>query len=530
MAGRLHERHLRELVSGQRARRADGFVERWHSHECGQLVWSPTGVQLVQTDEHVWVTPGSGAVWIPPRTYHRPMSVGTGWEHDLYLDRDLCEQLPARACLVSVSPVLRAAIGAALARLESGVAPEAERPVLMANIRDSGIRPLPNPLPRRDGSLLSIETATGTAPLPVSLSEWAELSGLAPKSFRWALQRDTARPFRTWRQQMRLLRALLLLAAGESLTRIPMLVGYGSSSHLVASFRQRLGVTPNRYFRPLLLEPAAHPSQAQPPEPSPAVHVALARRAAVRVRAFVSEAPSSPDGNYVSAHEHDSGELLWSPSGVLTVGSARGTWVVNAARGVWVPRGERHDLLEWGGTQLHCYFIDADAQELPTECCAVDVSERLRSALHGLAEGRHGQEREASLSLRELRAAPLAPLPLPFERARRLAPLVGMLRQDPIRKGSTQAWARWLGMSPRAFARHCESELELSFGRFRRLLLVRFALEQLSAGSDVSSVAARAGYRNVSMFIAMFRRVTGTTPGRYLHDPLIGERRAREPG
>jgi len=40
-------------------------------------------------------------------------------------------------------------------------------------------------------------------------------------------------------------------------------------------------------------------------------------------------------------------------------------------------------------------------------------------------------------------------------------------------------------------------------------------MELLAAGHSVTSVALQVGYDGTSAFIAMFRRATGRTPGRY---------------
>ena len=42
------------------------------------------------------------------------------------------------------------------------------------------------------------------------------------------------------------------------------------------------------------------------------------------------------------------------------------------------------------------------------------------------------------------------------------------------------------------------------------------ALEMLAASTPVTTIALSLGYDNVSAFIAMFRRVHGVTPARYM--------------
>jgi len=54
--------------------------------------------------------------------------------------------------------------------------------------------------------------------------------------------------FGAWRQQVRLLRALELLAAGEAVTGVAFDLGYESPSAFIAMFRRNLGASPTRYF------------------------------------------------------------------------------------------------------------------------------------------------------------------------------------------------------------------------------------------------------------------------------------------
>jgi AraC-like DNA-binding protein len=51
-----------------------------------------------------------------------------------------------------------------------------------------------------------------------------------------------------WRQQLRLMRSLELLAAGEKIAHTALEAGYSTPSAFIAMFRKVLGVTPGRYF------------------------------------------------------------------------------------------------------------------------------------------------------------------------------------------------------------------------------------------------------------------------------------------
>ena len=55
--------------------------------------------------------------------------------------------------------------------------------------------------------------------------------------------------FAKWRERLRLLHALRLLAAGEAVTNVALDLGYGSPSAFIAMFRRAFGTTPSRYYR-----------------------------------------------------------------------------------------------------------------------------------------------------------------------------------------------------------------------------------------------------------------------------------------
>jgi AraC-like DNA-binding protein len=51
-----------------------------------------------------------------------------------------------------------------------------------------------------------------------------------------------------WRQQLRLLHAMQLLASGGKVTGGALGAGYNSTSAFISMFRKQLGTTPTRYF------------------------------------------------------------------------------------------------------------------------------------------------------------------------------------------------------------------------------------------------------------------------------------------
>ena len=60
---------------------------------------------------------------------------------------------------------------------------------------------------------------------------------------------ETNMTFGKWRQQVRLLHAMRLLAGGEKVMSAALDSGYSSTSAFIAMFKKQLGTTPHRYFR-----------------------------------------------------------------------------------------------------------------------------------------------------------------------------------------------------------------------------------------------------------------------------------------
>ena len=71
-------------------------------------------------------------------------------------------------------------------------------------------------------------------------------------------------------------------------------------------------------------------------------------------------------------------------------------------------------------------------------------------------------------------------------------------------------------MSERSLSRTLQQQMGTSFGHWRRQLHVMLALQRLTQGESVQTVALDLGYESASASVTMFRKAVGKPPARYL--------------
>jgi len=82
-----------------------------------------------------------------------------------------------------------------------------------------------------------------------NLNDWGVWAGISRRSLTRRFTNETGFNFTEWRQKLRMLKALELLATGKSITEISLYLGYDNISGFIAIFRRNFGVTPGNYQR-----------------------------------------------------------------------------------------------------------------------------------------------------------------------------------------------------------------------------------------------------------------------------------------
>lgn len=218
-----------------------------------------------------------------------------------------------------------------------------------------------------------------------------------------------------------------------------------------------------------------------------------------------------------SEHSHPTHELIWPENGTGLVAIGPRTWTITASIGMWVPAGMLHSGQVSAGARLRTAHFVVDTQGLTSRPASVAITPLLRLLLERLiVEGLTPESHRITEAMILDVITPAADeLLLHVPQNPLLAPVVRAARDNPADIGTLESWAGRLGVSSRTVTRAFESETGLSFSRWVATARAQRAVALLGGGHDIDDVARHVGFRSTSAFTTAFRRLTGTTPGRY---------------
>jgi len=222
-----------------------------HWHDWHQLIYATRGVMTVNTATGSWVVPSRRAVWVPAGIEHEIEMSATVSVRTLYVRTSLSNLLPERCCVVNVSPLLRELI---LQTVDIGMLNRTVKThkhlidVILDQFRTLPTIPLSLPMPADVRALRVAEMVRGNPGDAKTLDQMAKEIGASKRTIERLFQTETEMTFGKWRQQLRMLHALRLLAAGEPVTTAALEVGYDSTSAFISAFKTTLGTTPGRYY------------------------------------------------------------------------------------------------------------------------------------------------------------------------------------------------------------------------------------------------------------------------------------------
>lgn len=229
-----------------------GYVVPLHYHNVDQLVYACRGVMTVRTAEGSWIVPTNRAVWIPAKVSHTIAMSGEVAMRTLYLRARLAHTLPRGCCVVSVSPLLRELILRACAMGKSKRSVARQRhltAIILDELETLPTEPLQLPNPSDERAMKIVRRLSENPGERRPIAALCRSAGIGKRTLERLFQEEIGMTFGKWRQQLRLMHAVRLLAEGEKVTYAALEAGYNTPSAFIEMFKKALGTTPAQYFR-----------------------------------------------------------------------------------------------------------------------------------------------------------------------------------------------------------------------------------------------------------------------------------------
>ena len=228
-----------------------GEHEPMHQHNCAQLIHSLSGVMKVETTAGHWVVPPGRGVWMPAGVRHALQITGQVAARTLFIDPLARADLPVTCQVVQVSPLLRELIVSSLslpATYHPNTRTERIYELMLDEIRVMNALPFCLPEPQTATLIALCQRIRAEPAERWTLENSASQAGVSSRTLARRFLQETGLQFSDWVRRARLMEALTRLAAGESVLRVALNMGYESHSAFSAMFRRIMGVTPSDYF------------------------------------------------------------------------------------------------------------------------------------------------------------------------------------------------------------------------------------------------------------------------------------------
>jgi len=236
-----------EPVTVHLRRPPENAIIESHSHGWGQLTFPVKGAVRVATDRMSWIVPLFRAVWVPPDIPHGTIMLGQVQFYVAYVD-PAAAPLPLTDCrVIEVSGLMRELI---LRLADQPPADPLMSALLLREIQSARPLALGLPLPE-DPRLARLCEALMEDPASARpLKEWAPRVGASERTLARLFESELHTSFAAWRQQLRLARAVDLMARGRPLAEVAEEVGYAAPAAFSSMFKRALGVPPSRFALP----------------------------------------------------------------------------------------------------------------------------------------------------------------------------------------------------------------------------------------------------------------------------------------
>lgn len=223
-----------------------GYQIAEHEHDTNQIIHAVEGIMRVSSDEGLWVVPPGRGLWMPRRVLHKIRCIGAVKFRTVYFGGQH-ESFPETIQVFDVSNLMREIVIRLTEEVESSVIKHLTA-ILIDELGRGQSAPLFLPVPK-DGRVSHMGQSFLDNPADqATLGDWAIKLGFSPRTLIRRVKEETGMSFREYRRQARILAALELLSAGNSVTNAALDVGFESPSAFIQSFKVVTGKTPGHIF------------------------------------------------------------------------------------------------------------------------------------------------------------------------------------------------------------------------------------------------------------------------------------------
>ncbi len=221
-------------------------------------------------------------------------------------------------------------------------------------------------------------------------------------------------------------------------------------------------------------------------------------------------------------HSHPWGQVQLISGGILEMEAESTRFLAPPHLAIWVPAGVTHCSYNRKPLDYCSLNIAHELTEhFPSQTSLIKVTPIVSAIIDDFRHrdvnvaDNEQDKRLVQVLLDQLATQEVEHHFLPSTDNKYLAPILKAVEEEPTDNTSLQQWAEKVHTTERTLARHCQSELGMSFTEWRLRVRYLFSMDLLRKGQSVKEVALTLGYNQASPFITMFKKYSGHTPEQY---------------
>ena len=224
-----------------------------HAHGSDQLIYASRGMMEVAVGGNLWVIPPHFGLWIPARTRHQIRMPENVAMRTLYLRRGLTGLQPV-CTVLHVGSLLRELIFETVRAGNLRIRNRIEcalRDLLIAQLEIATPVPTGITFPKERRAAAIAQRILQNPGLHTSLASMCASAGVSVRTLERTFRREAGIDFKSWRRQVRLMKAIELLISGSSVKEVSSFVGYRQPTAFVALFKATFRITPKAWVSTL---------------------------------------------------------------------------------------------------------------------------------------------------------------------------------------------------------------------------------------------------------------------------------------